>query len=48
MTMEASVLRQRIETTLSADTNLRRQAELDLRRVSTLCVILIMDCSFVC
>lgn len=29
------MLRQRIETTLSPDTNVRRQAELDLRRVST-------------
>ncbi|KAL9055623.1 MAG: hypothetical protein Q9162_003433 [Coniocarpon cinnabarinum] len=30
--MEANALRQRIEATLSPDTNIRRQAELDLRR----------------
>lgn len=31
--MEAGVLRDRIQSTLTADANIRRQAELDLRHV---------------
>jgi len=31
--MEAGLLRDRIQSTLTADANVRRQAELDLKRV---------------